>query len=115
MQLILDIPDNFEKDFELDKFSECFRRTITDIDYAMSHDKLAMAGNYERETFEMLEKAFGKATVLDKQHGPLVDISQKVDVQLFDDEHEAFTEQSMTIEEYLDRYTDGYDEILVGA
>lgn len=60
----------------------------------------------------MIENAIKNGTPLPKGHGKLIDTSQEVEVQLYDDEHEEFTEQMMTIEEYLNRYTNGADTII---
>lgn len=54
-----------------------------------------------------LLKAIYDGQPLPKGHGRLIDTNQGVEVQLYDDEHEEFIEQMMTIEEYLNRFTNG--------
>lgn len=55
MKLIIEIPKEFVCDYEADGFEDCFQRFICDSKTGL------MAGNYERETAEMLIKAFKDA------------------------------------------------------
>lgn len=60
MRIIIDIPEQFESDYKGDMFKDFFLRVICDI------PKGIMCGNYEKETAEMLLKAFEESTPLDK-------------------------------------------------
>lgn len=50
MRIEIEIPEEFKKHFEYDKFEDSLRRLILDAN--------CMAGNYEKETAEMLINAF---------------------------------------------------------
>ena len=55
MKLIIDIPTEFETDYNGDKFKDFFSRVLCDI------DKSVLCGNYEKETAEMFLKAFDES------------------------------------------------------
>jgi ribosomal protein S13 len=55
MRIEIEIPKEFEGDFNTDKFEEILTRLGID-----AHE---MAGNYEKETVEMLIEAFKKAKI----------------------------------------------------
>ena len=50
MRVLIDIPAEFELDYRTDRFRDFFERAVADMD--------VMCGKYERETAEMLSKAF---------------------------------------------------------
>ena len=58
MKLTIDIPEEFNGDFQKDRFKEFFDRVIADIDME------GLCGNYEAETAEMLKKSFQNANIL---------------------------------------------------
>ena len=68
--------DNFE--FEQAKREEL--RIIADIDYSLRHAECMCAGNYEKETVEMLMGAFVNSTPLPKGLIPITDV-----MSVFDD------------------------------
>lgn len=55
MKIMIEIPEEFICDYAADRFKDCFLRFICDSKTGL------MAGNYERETAEMLIKAFRDA------------------------------------------------------
>ncbi len=55
MIIQLEIPKEFEKDYQKDRFDEFFRRVFADIDFT------GMCGNYEAETALMMADAFRKS------------------------------------------------------
>ena len=59
MKLIIDIPKEFETDYNGDKFKDFFSRVLCDI------DKGVLCGNYEKETAEMLLKTFDESVQAD--------------------------------------------------
>lgn len=65
MQIVIDIPKDFEEHFMQDRFEDSLHRLSADAHY--------IAGNYEQETAIMLIKAFQEAIVLPKGHGRLID------------------------------------------
>ena len=52
MILQLEIPKDFECDYENDRFDDFFRRVFADIDFT------GMCGNYEAETAQLMHDAF---------------------------------------------------------
>lgn len=68
MKLIIEIPKEFEEEFETNRFSETFWRVEGDI-MAYWHDQggYGLSGNYEDETRAMLKKAFEKAVKVEER------------------------------------------------
>lgn len=58
MKIIIDIPKEFEVDFNTDKFKDFFSRVAADIDCN------GLCGNYEKETAEMFRNAFENGEVV---------------------------------------------------
>ena len=58
MRIEIEIPKEFEKHFNQDKFKDSFERIIADIKRSLKSRDCSCAGRYEYETIEMLEKAF---------------------------------------------------------
>lgn len=57
MKILIDIPKEFEVDYNTDRFAEFFHRCLADM--------CTCCGNYELETAEMMEKAFAKSRLYD--------------------------------------------------
>lgn len=57
MKILIDIPKEFEVDYNTDRFAEFFQRCLADM--------CTCCGNYEHETAEMMEKAFEKSRLYD--------------------------------------------------
>lgn len=57
MKILIDIPKEFEVDYNTDRFAEFFHRCLADMD--------TCCGNYEYETAEMMEKAFTESKIYD--------------------------------------------------
>lgn len=53
MKILIDIPKEFEVDYNADRFAEFFHRCLADMG--------TCCGNYEQETAEMMEKAFAES------------------------------------------------------
>jgi hypothetical protein len=68
MQIVIDIPKEFESHFELDRFSDSLGRIENDV-----KNSGALSGRYERETITMIRKAIENGTPLPKGHGDLKD------------------------------------------
>ena len=58
MKILIDIPKEFEVDYNTDRFAEFFHRCLADMD--------TCCGNYEQETAEMMEKAFTESKIYDQ-------------------------------------------------
>lgn len=58
MRIEIEIPKEFEGDYNVDKFKDFFGRIIAEIIYSD-----ACCGNYELETAQMLKKAFVESKV----------------------------------------------------
>ena len=58
MRIEIEIPKEFEKHFNEDKFMDSFERIMADIKHSLDNGDCLCAGRYEYETIEMLEKAF---------------------------------------------------------
>ena len=56
MKIIIEIPKEFEKEWNKDQFEDSLNR--------LSADANLLAGNYEQETAAMLIKAFKKSTAI---------------------------------------------------
>lgn len=74
MKLIIDIPKEFETDYNGDKFNDFFSRVLCDIEKGK-----CLCGSYEIETAEMFLKAFDEskpmANIVDKLEEKHMDIS----------------------------------------
>lgn len=57
MKIEIEIPKEFEVDYNADKFEDFFMRVMNDIDWNGN-----LCGNYEKETAEMFVKAFQNST-----------------------------------------------------
>ena len=55
MKILIDIPKEFEVDYNTDRFAEFFHRCFADMG--------TCCGNYEQETAEMMEKAFAESRI----------------------------------------------------
>ena len=66
MKLIIDIPKEFETDYNGDKFKDFFSRVLCDIEDSV------ICGNYEEETAEMFLKAFDESI-------PMANIVEKLE------------------------------------
>lgn len=84
-EIVLKIPEEYEQDFNKDKFRECFMRVLIDCE---AWNYTGVSGNYEHETLNMLLDAFSKAVALPKGHGNLIDsgklLKKKVRFEDFD-------------------------------
>lgn len=69
-EIVLKIPEEFEQDFNTDRFKESFERVLFDC---KAWNYAGISGNYEHETLKMLLDAFSEAVVLPKKHGRLID------------------------------------------
>ncbi len=58
MRIEIEIPKEFEGDYNADRFSDFFSRAMIDIETMQG-----MCGRYEIETAEMLQKAFAESKV----------------------------------------------------
>lgn len=56
MKITIEIPEEFEIDYKTDKFKDFFLRISADMN--------CICGNYERETLEMLIKAFESSYIV---------------------------------------------------
>lgn len=69
MKVVLDIPQEFESDFEErdylkgTQFEDSMLRIKADIKSALDKNDFGAAGNYELETVEMLIEAFRNAKI----------------------------------------------------
>ena len=57
MKILIDIPKEFEVDYNANRFADFFQRCRADMG--------TCCGNYEQETAEMMEKAFAKSQLYD--------------------------------------------------
>ena len=57
MRVLIDIPEEFEVDYHTDRFRDFFERAVADMD--------VMCGTYERETADVLAKAFEESRLYD--------------------------------------------------
>ena len=64
MRIEIEIPKEFEKHFNQDKFKDSLERIMADIKHSLENGDCLCAGRYEYETIEMLEKAFENSKML---------------------------------------------------
>lgn len=57
MRIEIEIPEEFEADYNRDRFAEFFHRCLVDMG--------TCCGNYEQETAVMMEKAFTESKIYD--------------------------------------------------
>ena len=57
MRVEIEIPKEFEKHFNQDKFKDSLERIMADIEHSLKNGDCLCVGKYEYETIEMLEKA----------------------------------------------------------
>lgn len=69
IKLVVEIPEEFEEHFDLDKFENSLKRVMSDIQENGNY-----AGNYELEVVDMLREAIANGTPLPKGHGRLGDL-----------------------------------------
>ena len=58
MKITIEIPKEFEEQYNRDKFEDSLKRIETDIDYQECY---SLSGLYELELIEMLRKAFNRS------------------------------------------------------
>lgn len=78
MQVIIDIPEEFEKHFNFDNFEDSLERIKLDVVDSIYCTEASSSGKYEIETIDMLIKAFKESTPLPKikaleQEEPVLD------------------------------------------
>lgn len=76
MQIVIDIPKEFERDWNETKFVDCIHRAMCDLRDYPNHDKIT--GNYEMETLEMLRNTFENGIPLPKGHGRILVVSEDI-------------------------------------
>jgi len=64
MKLIIEIPKEFEANFENDKFSDSLYHVAADIDLNIKSGRCGSSGRHEIETIAMLQDALRKAEVI---------------------------------------------------
>ena len=57
MKITIEIPEDFENEYNKDKFSKTFGRVLIDL----SQSDMILTGYYEIETLEMLRRGFEKS------------------------------------------------------
>lgn len=62
MKVLIEIPSEFERDFNDNRFEDCFQRLLHDTKDRIDNHDILLAGNYEIETLEMFINAFKNAT-----------------------------------------------------
>ena len=70
MQIVIEIPKEFESHFEFDRFADSLARVASDIEQL----GFRLSGRYERETITMIRKAIENGKPLPKRHGALKDV-----------------------------------------
>lgn len=106
MQIVINIPKEFEEHFNSDKFEDSLQRVRFDIHKAFVGNKDILSGNYEIETLDMLTEAFLNGTPLPKGYGDLVDKSKII--KAIPAEEDNCTGMGMTYDEMC-AYNDGID------
>lgn len=84
MNIMLKLPQEWEKEFKKDRFADFFGRVIADLN---CDEARTLVGNYEFETLSMLREAFANVEVMNENStdisadgDPVVGEMKKVDV-----------------------------------
>ena len=64
MTLSIQIPKEFERHFNMDRFEDSLERIRADIKFNLENEATQLSGNYEMELAEMLRDAMLKAEVI---------------------------------------------------
>ena len=59
MKITIEIPEDFENEYNNDKFSKTFRRVVTEL----SQGDMILTGHYEIETLKMLRQSFEESEI----------------------------------------------------
>lgn len=90
MKLIIDIPKEFETDYNGDKFKDFFSRVLCDIEKGK-----CLCGNYEKEITEMFLKAFNESI-------PMDNIVEKLEKLPYGRSYHDYAEKGI-VHKYLER------------
>lgn len=92
MKILIDIPEEFAVDYRTDRFKEFFNRAVADMD--------VMCGKYERETADMLSRAFegSRPYELDKAVEQMEKLADKANDKIL---------EAAELQQYYDGYEDG--------
>lgn len=100
MKLLIDIPRDITIDYTANKFKDCFERFIADCDYR------GLAGRYEIETLQGLEKAFAESKLISDTNTIVLDWNELYwDEELtsyIDDDGELIEDYRWVV--YMDKY-----------
>lgn len=92
MKLTIELPEEFEEHFQMDKFEDSLHRVEADLRHR-EYDSYQLSGNYEIELIEQLSRSFSKAEVVDER--PLRPVrAYKVMVNI------QFADGDYSVEEY---------------
>jgi hypothetical protein len=75
MRIEIEIPKEFECDYNKDKFKNFFNRVLTDIIFFDG-----LCGNYEKETAEMLQKAFAESKIAYDVEAKVAELEKEYDL-----------------------------------
>ena len=64
MKILIDIPQDFEKHFNEDRFKDSLLRLKADTNYGLEHES-TISGIYEIELLDMLAVAFEEARIIE--------------------------------------------------
>ena len=81
MRIEIEIPKEFEKHFNEDKFKDSFERIMEDIKHSLENGDCLCAGRYEHETIEMLQKALENsktAYAMDEVENAVIEITERI-------------------------------------
>ena len=66
MKLTIELPEEFEEHFQMDKFEDSLHRVEADLRHRVN-SPYQLSGNYEIELIEQLNRSFSKAEVIDER------------------------------------------------
>lgn len=76
MKILIEIPEEYEQEYEKDKFSDCFNRIYTDL----INKNSVLVGSYEIETLLMLCESFKNSKTVTFVEHPVL---EKINYGLF--------------------------------
>lgn len=89
MKIVIDIPKEFERDYNVYRYKDFFGRVMADMN--------CLCGNYEKETAEMFIKSFDESVYLaDHDKQIIADERERIIEELEEKKHKVYSTYSLS-------------------